>query len=742
MSPTDPHPIKTPGSADAPAANGHAPAPYLAPAPADAPVLPPALSSPPSLDTAWHILRRRWQLILALGLVAALAGAAVAWFLTPGKYSTSAVVYLSSRNPRTGAAEGEEFANFQRTQIATLKSYDVLSRLIVLPEIRELSEVQKHEGAELEWLQKEITVDSLLGPEILRVTLTGDNPEDIAKILNALVAIYKERYDAEDKDKLHKQIARLEQGERDAAAALKANPATADGPGNDLKTLEMQHLDLQQANAIAQTRLAQLQSELKKYEADKADLERRRKNREALVDSYELLREVNQSDAIRPLRELSLQKEVEITRFLRAAAPGGQSGVERLKTEKAAYDKEIEAKSAAVAKDVREVLERRALLKLDDEVAVVAKNIRLHEDEITSLEAKLKVNATALADVRLQMFNQRVREERLSAAVLAKELVHKKLAEELSTLKASESAPSRVEVKERAQVPTARKLDRKLKFAGGTGLALLGFAVLGVFLVEFNQRRIYTQHDVARGLGLKVVGTLPYQPRSLREPSGPAAAWSRGAAESFAMVESADALRTVLLQSARHDGVRVVMVTSAGTGEGKTSLACQLAASLGRAGRRTLLIDGDLRNPAAHEQFGLPLVPGFAEALRGEMDPDDAIKPTRVANLSLLPAGQCDAAAIQGMAQDEVQTLFFHLKESYEFVLIDVGPVLPVADALVIGQHADAVLLSVLRDVSKLPQVYEAQQRLAALGIRMLGAVVSGERVCTYGGRALPAPKK
>src|SRR5262249_45514051 len=332
---------------------------------ADAPVLPPALSSPPSLDTAWHILRRRWQLILALGLVAALAGAAVAWFLTPGKYSTSAVVYLSSRNPRTGAAGGEEVANFQRTQIATLKSYDVLSRLIVLPEIRELSEVQKHEGAELEWLQKEITVDSLLGPEILRVTLTGDNPEDIAKILNALVAIYKERYDAEDKDKLHKQIARLEQGERDAAAALKANPATADGPGNDLKTLEMQHLDLQQANAIAQTRLAQLQSELKKYEADKADLERRRKNREALVDSYELLREVNQSDAIRPLRELSLQKEVEITRFLRAAAPGGQSGVERLKTEKAAYDKEIEAKSAAVAKDVREVLERRGAREPD-----------------------------------------------------------------------------------------------------------------------------------------------------------------------------------------------------------------------------------------------------------------------------------------------------------------------------------------------------------------------------------------
>src|SRR5207253_9825400 len=91
--------------------------------------------------------------------------------------------------------------------------------------------------------------------------------------------------------------------------------------------------------------------------------------------------------------------------------------------------------------------------------------------------------------------------------------------------------------------------------------------------------------------------------------------------------------------------------------------------------------------------------------------------------------------AIQALAQDEVQTLFFHFKEEYEFVIIDVSPVLPVADALVIGQHTDAVLFSVLRDVSKLPLVYEAQQRLAALGIRMLGAVVSGERARTYGSR-------
>src|SRR5205823_2276606 len=152
----------------------------------------------------------------------------------------------------------EEFAQFQRTQVATLKSYDVLSRVLALPEIRELGEVQKHEGGELEWLQKEVTIDSQAAPEILRVTLTGDIAEEVAKIVNAIVTTYKERYDAEERERLDQLIAQLKKDERDATAALRNNVA-ADEPGADLKTLEMQHLDLQQTVTGLQIRIAQLQ---------------------------------------------------------------------------------------------------------------------------------------------------------------------------------------------------------------------------------------------------------------------------------------------------------------------------------------------------------------------------------------------------------------------------------------------------------------------------------------------------
>ena len=74
-------------------------------------------------------------------------------------------------------------------------------------------------------------------------------------------------------------------------------------------------------------------------------------------------------------------------------------------------------------------------------------------------------------------------------------------------------------------------------------------------------------------------------------------------------------------------GMRVVMVTSATSGEGKTSLAAHLAASLARAGHKTLLLDGDLRKPTTHLIFDLPIGPGFSEALRGEVDVAAAVRP-------------------------------------------------------------------------------------------------------------------
>jgi capsular exopolysaccharide synthesis family protein len=294
-------------------------------------------------------------------------------------------------------------------------------------------------------------------------------------------------------------------------------------------------------------------------------------------------------------------------------------------------------------------------------------------------------------------------------------------------LRAEQNSPPRVSLQQAAALQK-KDIKRQVLGAVGAPILVLILVALGVALVEFRSRRICSADEVASGLGIRVVGALPPLRRQL----------GQGIQEG--LVESIDALRTLLLRDAHLEATRLVMVTSAGAGEGKTTLACNLADSLARAGRKTLLIDCDLRQPAAHQLFELPLQPGFSEILLGEVDAVDTIQATPVPGLFLVPAGQWDRDVVQALAREGVGEIFEKLKEEYDFIVIDSHPVLAATDSLLLGQHADAVLLSVLREVSRSPRVYSACQRLASLGIRLLGAVVNGAAPDEVYANAQPQP--
>jgi capsular exopolysaccharide synthesis family protein len=189
----------------------------------------------------------------------------------------------------------------------------------------------------------------------------------------------------------------------------------------------------------------------------------------------------------------------------------------------------------------------------------------------------------------------------------------------------------------------------------------------------------------------------------------------------------------MLVRAAEKESLRVVMVTSALEGEGKTTVAGHLAVSLARAGFRTLLIDGDLRRPTLHRMFGVPLDPGFNEVLRGEAMVAETVRATGLSGLSFLSGGYWqENETIRALAQDGIKSFFDELRGVYDFIIVDSSPVLPVVDPLVIGQHVDGVLFSILREVSRLPSVYAAYERMTGLGIRILGAVINGAREGAY----------
>jgi polysaccharide biosynthesis transport protein len=199
------------------------------------------------------------------------------------------------------------------------------------------------------------------------------------------------------------------------------------------------------------------------------------------------------------------------------------------------------------------------------------------------------------------------------------------------------------------------------------------------------------------------------------------------------LLESIDATRTMLVHAARTESYRVVMITSAVSGEGKTSLSSHLATSLARSGLRTLLIDADLRSPSIHRLFDLPLTAGLSELLRGEVDLAGAMAQTDISELKVVAAGQCDRQTIRLLSQGYLGPLFSQFKEQFDFVIVDSSPVLPVADASIIAQQADAVLFSIFSDVTRKTKVFAALERLQSLGVRVLGAVVMASFSTSYG---------
>ncbi len=734
MLPLDPQrattPVRRPGAASDPGG------PIEVAADFGMPPLPPALSSDQMGEALLQALRRRWLPVLSLGLVAAAIAVGVTWYLMPVRYTATALVHLDSVPPQGLLVSGEhqdDFLAYQRTQATMVKGRLVLQAALRRPEVAELREIRA-QGDPVQWLGENIVVDSTLGPEIMRVSLAGANPQDLPVALNAVVQAYLNEVGGKERARRQTQMEQVWEKYRSAEEELRRKRGLLRELEASLGTEDPQTVALHYQSSLQQLGEAQKQKLQAHLALQNARLELAAARKAAAkppevvitplaVDEYLRLDPESQRVYARLARV-----EDEIGNAQAVAAPSVRDSViAGAQAERDAAEQELASLRRRVGPKVEQMLREKAAGELRITIAKLENQINLYDVQEKGLELevrRLDAESKRLARSVRQPDKPTTDVEALRDEVAQAEQSLRKVSDQLGLLKVEPSLPQRATLLEPADVPQTPTLDRTVKFSGLAGLAALGLVLVGGSWREYRVRRVYTEDDVVRGLGMRLVGTLPALPEAIRQLSPEAA--PRDQYWHVRLAESVDAIRTRLLHAAQREGLRAVMITSAAGGEGKTSLASHLAASLSRAGRKTLLIDADLRNPGLHRPFDLPAEPGFAEILRGEAEPEEAIRPTAMNRLWLLPAGRCDGEAIQALAQDRVRSILDALKERYDFIVVDSSPVLPVADALSLGQHTDGVLFSVLRDVSRIPSVYAAHQRLAALGIRILGTVVIG----------------
>jgi capsular exopolysaccharide synthesis family protein len=663
----------------------------------------PGLNEAPTMTALIRAVRRRWLFAGGLAILGAAAAVGLVWSLVPSQYTAEARLLVDSRAKHGVLVRNDEetdFTMFKNNQAALLTSPLLLSKALNQEEIRSLALVRQQVNPAV-WLEKALKVDFLLGPEIMRVSLSGSAPEELAPLVNAVVDTYVGAMAAKENTRQAALLSSLKKNQDDEEKKLRQRQQA-------LRTLEV-NLGLDDAPAT----LAKLQAglaELTQMKRELRDLERK-VNDARTVPAFQIEAHLKQDPAAKELLKRRAEAEKTIADIRRTAQPHLQEklleGVTReLEALNRAYESLLNDLRPRVEKELREEGQERVAQLQRQQTALVADIGRVEEETKQMKRATVEVDAAR-------------------RAIQQAEAALNELGKQIAALSLEPALGPRISKLQDAETPRTADMGRQVKFAGVAGLSVFGLMLFGVAFREYRVRRINAVDEVAQGLGLAVVGTLPALPARARramarESTANQRAWRNG------LNESMDAIRTWLLHAARTDKLQVVMVTSAAGGEGKTSVASHLAASLARAWRKTLLVDGDLRKPAAHQAFDMPLEPGLSEVLRGEVNLDEAIRPTPLSRLWLMPAGHWDSHAVQALAQDGVKGQLARLKEHYDFIIVDSCPVLPVADSLLLGQHVDAVVFSILRDVSRMPTVRAAQQRLSGLGIRTLGAVVIG----------------
>ena len=264
----------------------------------------------------------------------------------------------------------------------------------------------------------------------------------------------------------------------------------------------------------------------------------------------------------------------------------------------------------------------------------------------------------------------------------------------------------------------------------GSALGLVfGAAAAGV--AEYFDPMFMGPSDVVRTLNLPVLSALPLVGssrdkeaalRSGNHVSPNLVSYHRPRSREAEVIRG---LRTSLLYRLNDASKKVIQVTSAIPGDGKSTVSSNLAVSLSQVGRRVIIVDCDLRRPTVHKTFDLENKVGLTEVMLGQIEPSDAITPTAIENLSVLTCGSIPRNPAEMLSSPCFADLVAMLREKYDYVILDTPPLLAVADPCIVAKQADGVVITVRLTRDSRMQVLRSRDLLQASQAYVVGVVIN-----------------
>lgn len=587
-------------------------------------------------------------------------------------------------------------------------------------------------------LRNVISITPIRNTDMIEIKLSAFSPQEAAYLTNAVASVYESTNQTQSqaevrqvKDFLEKQLNEYERDLTQSEEDLKDYRETAKVVALDQETQELI------------SKLAEFET---LYNEAKTDMEAARQ-RLAYIDKQLTRQQVNldmESISSRPyleeLRRQIAEKEVTLQSLTASMIMVGVDEKENIDIQ--LLQKQIDALKEKFKQEVTKIA---ATEFIDPSVlsgSLVTSKIEV-ETELQALQPKV----TELERI-LKRYNKQLDALPEKSLKLARLIRSAQVQEKIYIMLQEKYQESRItEVGQLGNVRIidwAKEPDKPVKPKKKVNLILgfllgLGLGIGIAFVMDYLDNSINTMEDVER-LRIPLMATIPYikpeQSNGVLEKIRPADdAEARDINERLIthlkpkspISEAYRTLRTNITFTAPDNPKQVIMVTSSGPKEGKSTSISNLAITFSQMGTKTLLIDSDLRRPMLHKLFGMEKQSGLTNILVGKDDLDHAIKNVKnLPDLDILTCGILPPNPAELLGSAQMKQLLAEAKSKYGMVLVDTPPIIAVTDSSVLSTMVDGVILVIRSGQSKREAVIHAIEQLNRVEAPILGALLNG----------------
>jgi succinoglycan biosynthesis transport protein ExoP len=670
-----------------------------------------------SLTFAW---RRKGLVILSLMIG---AGLGYMHFLKQDPiYKSSTQVMIVEERPRLPINGVELEKSSEEMHVTMMRGQAVISKAITDGKLDRLSPVSlsivgggNRQGA------------------IIQLSYESHDPDECPKVLNAVVKAYEQILDemyqdvsketveliGRAKDQLETQIADIEKNFR---KMLDESPLLVTGEtAHNIHEVRLVSIEGVRSAAVVEN--AKLQAKIDALHKSLA-LGGRREALNLLVGHIESFAATSQiADTRDQLFPLLLEQEMLLERrgkdhpeavalAKRIAFVRNHLGMDEPETD-VVDDKPVEA-------DYFEIY-----------LESLAEQIKMNQQTVTEMTTLFEVEREAAKLISKYQVEEELFRSELDRKSRLFDVVLKRL-EEINLVESRAGAKiETIHPPHRGRQSQANLRTIMMQFSVVSMLVGLGLA----FVVDSADRRFRSPAEIRSELGVPVVGHIPIirpekkaKKKANQEQEGTVLAHELRTVHAplGRVAEAYRAVRTAIYFSARGGGHKVIQVTSPTPGDGKSTLAANLAVSIATSGKRVLLLEADFRRPRVHKIFGLSNEIGMTAVIEDSVDWLDAVQTTSVDNLNVMTCGKRPRQPSELLTSKRFEELLDLFREQFDLVIIDTPPVGAVTDPLNVAPRVDGVLVVLRLSKSARNSARRSLEALEEVGGNVIGIVVNG----------------